>query len=199
MSKQVWKLQLMHYLLQPRLLRYNKPLGYKWVYFDVFTVTDNGIHHSFITCIHQTSFIFSNSWQSWKKSISMLIALYYQWVHWCSKILSNLSEVAQTTRGHNRIQAEPKPVSLPLAHGLFRWSPSVLSKVQSTVWFCRYPPVVHQRHTTNAIFTTFTNRRIQTAYILDLGAGYTHVFSCGNSLRCTHMLCSLSWMNVILQ
>lgn len=83
----------------------------------------------------------------------------------------------------NRIQAEPKPVSLPLVHGLFRWSPSVLSKGQGTVWFCRYPPVVHHRHTTNAIFTTFTNRRIQTAYILDLGAGYTHVFSCGNSLR----------------
>ena len=82
----------MHYLLQPPLLHYNKPLGYKWVHFDVFTVTDNGIHHSFITHIHQTNFIFSNSWQSWKKSISMLIALFYQWVHWCSKILSNLSE-----------------------------------------------------------------------------------------------------------
>lgn len=59
----------------------------------------------------------------------------------------------------------------------------MLSKGQGTVWFCRYPLVVHHRHTTNAIFITFTNRRIQTAYILDLGAGYTHVFSCGNSLR----------------
>lgn len=157
------------------------------------------IIHLSLVYTRQSNFIFSNSWQSWKTSSSMLIAVFYQWVHWCSKILSNLSEVAQTTRGHNRIQAEPKPVPLRLVHGLFRWSPSLLSKVQGTEWFCRYPPLVHQRHTTNASFITFKNRRIQTACIPDLGAGYTHVFSCGNSLRCTPMLCALSWMYVILQ
>lgn len=91
-------------------------------------------HSNFIS----SNFIFSNSWQSWKKSISILTASFYQWVHWCSKRLNNLSEVAQTTRGHNRIEAKPKLVSFPLARGLLRWSPSVLRKVQGAVWFCRY-------------------------------------------------------------
>ena len=42
------------------------------------------------------------------------------------------------------------------------------------------------------MYIAFINRRIQTPHMPDLGAGYTHVFSCGNSLRCTLMLCVIS-------
>lgn len=77
------------------------------------------------------------------------------------KEISNLSEVTQSTSGDNRIQAEPKLVSLPRVHGLLRWSTSVLSKVKGAVGSARTVSASAETHIQCYINIAFKNSRIQ--------------------------------------